>query len=102
MKTYNWLHYKENLPSKIHGIGIFAKCFIPKGSIIKTPSLGFHVYGDSGGVNHSCEPTIRPINPNFDMLALKDIQRGEELTNDYWGPNKLGCNCPKCCSAKRY
>ena len=54
----------------------------------------------SGGVNHSCEPTIRPINPNFDMLALKDIQRGEELTNDYWGPNQLGCNCPKC-SIKR-
>lgn len=51
-------------------------------------------------VNHSCEPTS--LAPGFDLeIAIRDIQSGEQLTDDYGSLNldsEFHCHCgsPRC------
>jgi hypothetical protein len=50
-------------------------------------------------INHSCEPNagIRLCNSGYDLIALRDIQGGEEITYDYStyidSPERLLCSC---------
>jgi len=103
--------------SKIHGIGVFAEEFIPKGKVVYQYLEGFDIIysteqiekmsmltrkyiehyayyssgeggyvlcGDNGRfVNHSKTPNIQMYN-RINTVALKDIQIGEEITEDYF------------------
>jgi hypothetical protein len=104
--AYAGLSYIQGLPSPIHGVGVFAKCFIPKNRIIQIP-----IGGLKDGVNNSHDPNVghHPIN-QFLTIALKDIWKGDELTMGYNGRNNNysleeqkamieeqgGCNCSTC------
>jgi SET domain-containing protein len=85
--------------SPIHGKGLFAKTFIPAGTVIgvvqgrPTRTDGDHVLwiGENTGYQVQCE--LRYINhsdnPNavyydsLEVCALRDIQAGEEITHHY-------------------
>ena len=85
--------------SNIHGRGLFAKSAIKKGECIgvisgrKTTRDGEHVLwlSEQGGIKVSCD--LRFINhaakPNacyydtLDVVALRNIQAGEEITHNY-------------------
>jgi len=87
--------------SSIHGKGLFAKTFIPAGTVIGVvqgrPTTtdgehvlwingtdGFHVQCDLRYINHSDTPNAAYYD-NLDVCALRDIEAGEEITHDY-GP----------------
>ena len=79
--------------SKIEGLGLFTQLFVPKGvnfgvshinikdEIIRTPLGGF--------INHSDEPNCEKIKLQTDnyykynLVAIKDITGGDELTVKY-------------------
>jgi SET domain-containing protein len=85
--------------SSIHGKGLFAKTFIPSGTVIgvaqgvPTTTDGEHVLwiDENDGVHIQCD--LRYINhsdaPNaayydtLDVCATRDIEAGEEITHDY-------------------
>lgn len=103
--------------SAIHGIGVFAEEFVPKGVIVheylkdfdiiysdeqyeKLPEQireyvlhygyysegegGYVLCGDNGRfVNHSKEPNIQMFD-KINTIATKDIQVGDEITEDYF------------------
>lgn len=107
-------------PSKVHGIGLFADQFIPKGTPIWefTPGLDIKMtedelqklsepsreqyvnycyhslvdnsyvlcFDDSRFINHSKNPNMKsadsPKNEEGMDIALRDIEKGEELTCD--------------------
>lgn len=87
--------YQQELPSQIHGLGIFALRFIPRGSRIHIPNRGM-----IRGFNHSCNANVG--NAGRHCKALRDIQLGEELTKDYESGfayailRKGPCGCPVC------
>lgn len=96
-------------PSPIHGIGVFAREFIPKGTLVWTfnPIIDREVsesdieklsdatkqfirdhtyYEDDGRLILSNDSSIylnHSDNPNINGVALRDIQPGEEITEDY-------------------
>ena len=110
-------------PSKIHGIGLFADQFIPKGMIVWRFTPGFDLevskkallklskpsreqffnycyqdyktrkyilnFDDARFFNHSEKPNTRDIRPidsslvGSEMIAIKDIKNGEEITYNY-------------------
>ena len=105
----------ELKPSNVHGLGVFAKEFIPKGTRVWEYREGFdyrvsrefvgmlpeparstlrHYSAFWGGgyvisaddarfLNHSETPNLRTFaEPDIDV-ALRDIQVGEELFEDY-------------------
>jgi len=110
-----------------HGRGVFAADFIAKGSLILVFSgpiisldqavskgeksfnslqIGPNQYLDTEQpgmfVNHSCEPNAG-IRADIYLVALRDIQPGEEITFDYSTSmsEKLEtmacqCGCPSC------
>ena len=79
--------------SKVEGLGLFTQLFVPKGvnfgvshikiqdEIIRTPLGGF--------INHSDEPNCEKIKLQTDnyfkynLVAIKDITGGDELTVKY-------------------
>ena len=85
--------------SKIHGRGLFARCAIKQGECIgvirgeKTTQNGDHVLWltEKHGIRINCE--LRFINhyktanaciyDSLEVIALKDIQPGEEITYNY-------------------
>ena len=102
-------------PSRIAGQGLFAAQGIPKGTRIiqyigaripkeesverlaqgNTYIFAFNERYDIDGktlknkaryINHSCEPSCRSAGYDFE-LAVRDIQPGEELTDDYGSLN---------------
>lgn len=119
--------YVEVKPSKIHGLGLFAKKFIPKGTIwwharprdvlliskeqfltleksLKSPMVESFMHSlltysyyerdldvlifcldDSRYMNHSIEPNSGASEDEngFCSVALKDINVGEEITENY-------------------
>lgn len=114
--------------SPIHGIGLFAGEFIPKGTVIWsfTPGLDLKLrpgrverlpeparawvlhYGyyladekrwvvcvdDARFFNHSADPNTRNTRTT---VALRDIEKGEELTSDYHefdGRDRMGAERP--------
>jgi SET domain-containing protein len=104
-------------PSEIHGRGLFAKDAIERFSLIceevvknlaKNSAVVFD--GPLRWVNHSVKPNAMLL-PNFDiqtsvltlkLMALRNIEIGEEITYDYIGAGHKGlaakCNCgqPDC------
>ena len=51
-------------------------------------------------INHSCDPSCRSAGYDFE-IAVRDIQPGEELTDDYGSLNiewtfDCSCNTPRC------
>jgi SET domain-containing protein len=116
--------------SKKHGLGVFTTSTIKKGDVVKildgeiitfdecierikagtedqsdSLQVGFELDMDldeiSRSINHSCNPNacMRKIS---ELVALKDISKGEEITYDYSatiGPNipknlwTMNCNC---------
>jgi SET domain-containing protein len=121
----------EVRPSPIQGVGLFAKRFIPRGTVVwkngaeeqRLTRAQFeaipleqrrlvHQQGDayfmsrdgSQHMNHSCDPTLTHADDDT-LIALRDLQPGEELTYDYATcelEDELGvnwaCNCggPTC------
>jgi SET domain-containing protein len=57
---------------------------------INNPGPGFLI-------NHSCEPNCGSTSGDFGMVAMRDIEAGEELTYDYAmtdaGNYEMKCNC---------
>ena len=87
--------------SPIHGKGLFAKTFIPSGTLIgvvqgrPTTTDGDHVLwiDDHTGfqvqcilryINHSDTPNAVYYD-NLDVCAMRDIMAGEEITHNYDG-----------------
>jgi SET domain-containing protein len=85
--------------SSIHGKGLFAKTFIPSGTVIgvvqglpaKTDgdhvlwiseTNGIHVLCDLRYINHSDTPNAAYYD-NLEVCAMRDIAPGEEITHDY-------------------
>ena len=85
--------------SPIHGKGLFAKSFIPEGTVIGVvqgeparadgPHVlwvddenGFHVLCDLRFINHSKNPNACYYD-DLEVCALRDIQPGEEITHNY-------------------
>lgn len=85
--------------SPIHGKGLFARNFIPAGTVIgvvqgrPTMNDGDHVLwiDENTGIQVQCE--LRYINhsddpnavyyDNLEVCAVRDIQAGEEITHNY-------------------
>lgn len=91
------LVYVDN--SAIHGMGLFAKTFIPAGTVIGIvqgePATadgehvlwldddnGFHVQCDLRYINHSNTPNAVYYD-TLEVCAIRDIQPGEEITHYY-------------------
>lgn len=99
----------EVRPSPIAGFGLFARQFIPKGTIVwwidgsellyapeeyaKLPQEVQNVCYENRGVcirsveggeymNHSCDPNVGWLNDET-YITLRDVQAEEELTYDY-------------------
>ena len=87
--------------SSIHGRGLFARQFITEGTVIGllegqitredgmhvlwiTDSLGLEVSNDFRYINHSDKPNAAYYD-DATVVALSDIQPGEEITHDYTG-----------------
>jgi SET domain-containing protein len=85
--------------SPIHGKGLFAKTFIPSGTVIGVargrPTTtdgehvlwidendGFHVQCDLRYINHSDAPNAAYYD-TLDVCATLDIEAGEEITHNY-------------------
>jgi SET domain-containing protein len=85
--------------SSIHGKGLFAKTFIPSGTVIGIvqgqpttidgdhvlwidENSGFHVKCDLRYINHSDTPNAAYYN-NLEVCATQDIKAGDEITHDY-------------------
>ena len=65
-------------------------------------SRGFSIVCADAGkyVNHSCQPTLRGVGHDV-MIAIRDIERGEEITCDYAECNlerdlECACGSPSC------
>ena len=88
--------------SSIHGKGLFAKTFIPSGTVIGVvqgpPTMtdgdhvlwisenkGVHVQCDLRHINHSDTPNASCYD-NLEVCAIRDIKAGEEITH-YYGAN---------------
>jgi SET domain-containing protein len=102
MKTYykplpNNLTIRE---SEIHGLGLFATEFIPKDTNLGITHVANENFEDGyirtplgGFFNHSDNPNI-VIQKNkllyLEIITIKDIQKGEELTAEYilYNPTK--------------
>lgn len=93
----NYLVYVDD--SAIHGKGLFAKTFIPSGTVIGVvqgiPTLtdgdhvlwtsenkGVQVQCDLRYINHSDDPNAAYYD-NLEVCALRDIRAGEEITHNY-------------------
>ena len=85
--------------SPIHGKGLFAKTFIPEGTVLGTikgeytnkngdhvlwlnENTGFRVRCDFQFINHSETPNAVYYD-SLEVCAIKDILPGEEITHNY-------------------
>jgi SET domain-containing protein len=91
------LPYRYDLPSPIHGVGVFAIRLIRQGELVPG---GTYVGLDFRGFNHSCDPNLGPRADDQVSLrpALRDIQPGEEITVSYTHINfhSVFCDCKVC------
>lgn len=91
-----WVYVDE---SSIHGKGLFALCDIPKGTILGvvkgvrtkqdgpyvlwlSADEGIRVRGNLRFINHSEKPNVAYYD-SLEVIALRRIRRGEELTHNY-------------------
>ncbi|MFH0830773.1 MAG: SET domain-containing protein-lysine N-methyltransferase [Parcubacteria group bacterium] len=110
------------------GRGLFASALIQQGEIVLTfegpilhlkegqrtfgeytddhavqcgPNSWVNPQNEARFINHSCEPNCG-IKNVFTLVALRDIELGEELTFDYamiedsWWKFQCGCGAPSC------
>ncbi len=75
--------------SPIHNDGMFAKRNIKVGE--ELPALNYYFYC-APGFNHSCNHNIKIDLTIMKIIAIQDINIGDELTANY-GNFKLDCNC---------
>ncbi|HHH48275.1 MAG TPA: SET domain-containing protein-lysine N-methyltransferase [Gammaproteobacteria bacterium] len=85
--------------SPIHGKGLFAGCDIPKGTVIGVvkgvaakkdgpyvlwlnENEGIRVRCNLRFINHSKRPNAAYYD-TLEVIALRDIRQGEEITHDY-------------------
>ena len=85
--------------SPIHGRGLFAKNFIPSGTLIGVAQVraaeedgdhvlwvdentGFHVQCNLRYINHSDAPNAAYYD-SLEVCSVRDIKAGEEITHDY-------------------
>ena len=85
--------------SPIHGKGLFARTFIPAGTVIgivqglpttddgdhvlwTDETNGIHVQCDLRYINHSDVPNATYYD-TLEVCAMRDIQAGEEITHNY-------------------
>lgn len=99
----------QTRPSRVHGLGCYTSDKISKGEVaatwrgqlVSTPAqpgeqyYGYYVMiGDRWllprespeiHINHSCEPNtvVRILSDGLEFVAVKDIERNEELSFDY-------------------
>lgn len=77
--------------SAIHGRGVFVSVHVP---------AGVHIYTDPSLLNHGCDPNVEWLQPGRCLMALREIEAGEELVRDYayGGPVGFQCTCgsPRC------
>ena len=91
----------EVKPSDIHGLGLFARQFIPAGTTIGhiegesttedgdhvlwiDDIKGVHVTNDMRYINHSSQPNAAYYD-DLTVVALRDILPGDEITHNYDG-----------------
>lgn len=92
--------YQCNLPSQIHGVGVFATRPIKKGEWVPTPmTCGIT---ECQGFNHSCAPNLGDrvhVKEGIFRAAQHDIQVGEEMTVSYSNlacDGSVHCKCAIC------
>ena len=95
--TSELIEYVDDSP--IHGKGLFARTFIPSGTVIGVAqgrstvddgehvlwigeNNAFHVQCDLRYINHSNSPNAVYYD-NLEVAAIQDIQAGEEITHNY-------------------
>lgn len=80
--------------SKIHHKGVIATHPIKTGDVIHILPLILQNYG---GFNHSCDPNMvaHTSGDAYELLVIRDIKIGEELTVGYSQPiyALFHCNC---------
>jgi len=88
--------------SKVNGLGLFAKEGIAQGAnlgmshvligsgIIRTPMGGFINHSDDANIvkvelkiNNEDDPLLKVATKKWNLVALRDIKKGEELTVRY-------------------
>jgi hypothetical protein len=84
-------------PSPIAGMGLFATVPLPSGAVLLRFDAPPHTPADFSPVNHSCEPNLGWVDERT-LVALRDIDRGAELTTDYalaldTGGALVWCHC---------
>lgn len=96
-------------PSAIHGQGLFATALIPADAVIGElvgnivfedgphvlwldETRGVHVVNDMRYINHSDSPNACYYD-DLTVVALRDIQPGEEITHDYRGDDEEREEC---------
>lgn len=72
----------ERRISMIAGRGLFADTELAAGSRVGTLEQDAVAETDIGPLNHSCDPTLGFAGAR-DLVALRDVAAGEELTVDY-------------------
>lgn len=87
--------------SALHGMGLFARKRIRKGTVLGraqghvtnrngphvlwvTNNIGVHVQNDFRFINHSPRPNAAYLHDTT-VVALRDIEAGEEILHDYEG-----------------
>lgn len=82
--------------SPIHGYGVFAKTSLERGTNMGRVTNPYPKVTAMGKkINHSYEPncSLLYIGDRHELLTLKDIRKGEELTLDYdFCPGFLGAD----------
>jgi hypothetical protein len=99
----------ETQPSSIHGLGLFCKQDIKRLALIWREklrdrlSLAYSNDGPLRWANHSADPNANLVlqpsehGATLDLVALRDIPHGQEITYDYGAFGHTGdqaeCNC---------
>ena len=68
--------------SSIAGRGVFATAWIARGSAVARFGDPPSSVSDFGRINHSCDPVLG-WSDDRTLVALRDIDAGDELTTDY-------------------
>lgn len=73
--------------SPIHGMGLFSEKYFSRGEVIAPARIGGKRTPGGSRCNHSSDPNSEMVmreGGDVDLVALKDIQSGAEILNDYF------------------
>ncbi len=87
-------------PARVPSFSPMAQAMVHKYAYIDGRGRHILCWDHARFVNHSCEATCLSTGYEFEM-AIRDIQPGEQLTDDYGGLNieesfECACGSPKC------